>query len=83
MKSILQPAFVLFVALTLLCGVLYPYAITGIGQIAFASQADGSLVLRGDQPVGSSLIGQAFSSPKYFWGRPSATSPMPNPETCL
>lgn len=78
MISILRPAFVLFAVLTLLCGLLYPYAITGIGQIAFASQADGSLVLRGGQPVGSSLIGQAFSSPKYFWGRPSATSPMPN-----
>ena len=81
MISILRPAFVLFAALTLLCGVLYPYAITGIGQIAFASQAEGSLVSRDGQPVGSSLIGQAFSSPKYFWGRPSATSPMPNNAT--
>lgn len=81
MISILRPAFVLFAALTLLCGVLYPYAITGIGQVAFASQAEGSLVLRDGQPVGSSLIGQAFSSPKYFWGRPSATSPMPNNAT--
>lgn len=81
MISILRPAFVLFAILTLLCGVLYPYAITGIGQIAFANQANGSLVLRGGQPVGSSLIGQAFSSPKYFWGRPSATSPMPNNAT--
>lgn len=81
MISILRPAFVLFAALTLLCGVLYPYAITGIGQIAFSSQAAGSLVLRDGQPVGSSLIGQAFSSPKYFWGRPSATSPMPNNAT--
>ena len=72
MISILRPAFVLFAALTLLCGVLYPYAITGIGQIAFASQAAGSLVSRDGQPVGSSLIGQAFSSPRYFWSRPSA-----------
>ncbi|MFZ1766494.1 MAG: potassium-transporting ATPase subunit KdpC, partial [Candidatus Nitrotoga sp.] len=62
-------------------GVLYPYAITGIGQIAFASQAAGSLVSRDGQPVGSSLIGQAFSSPRYFWSRPSATSPMPNNAT--
>lgn len=78
MKSILRPAFVLFAALTLICGVLYPCAIAGIGQLAFADQAQGSIVLRDGQPVGSSLIGQAFSSPKYFWGRPSATSPMPN-----
>jgi K+-transporting ATPase ATPase C chain len=81
MKNILRPAFVLFVTLTLLCGVLYPYAITGIGQVAFAHQAEGSLVSRSGQPVGSLLIGQAFSSPKYFWGRPSATSPMPNNAT--
>ena len=78
MKSILRPALVLFALLTLICGVLYPYAVTGIGKIAFAGQAEGSLVLRDGQPVGSTLIGQAFSSPKYFWGRPSATSPMPN-----
>lgn len=81
MIFILRPAFVLFAALTLLCGVLYPYAITGIGQVAFASQAAGSLVSRDGQPVGSTLIGQAFSSPKYFWSRPSATSPMPNNAT--
>jgi K+-transporting ATPase ATPase C chain len=78
MKSILRPAFVLFVALSIICGVLYPYAITGIAQLAFADQAAGSLVLREGVTVGSSLIGQAFSSPSYFWGRPSATSPMPN-----
>lgn len=78
MKSILRPALVLFAALTLICGVLYPYAIAGIGQVAFASQVEGSLVKRDGQPVGSSLIGQAFTSPKYFWGRPSATSPKPN-----
>jgi potassium-transporting ATPase KdpC subunit len=78
MKSILRPALVLFAALTVICCVLYPYAVTGIGQVAFAHEAEGSLVVRDGQPVGSSLIGQAFSSPQYFWGRPSATSPMPN-----
>ena len=78
MKSVIRPAIVLFAVLTLICGVLYPFAITGIGQIAFASQAGGSLVLRDGKPIGSSLIGQAFSSPAYFWGRPSATSPMAN-----
>lgn len=78
MKSVLRPALVLFTALTFICGVLYPFAITGIGQIFFADKASGSLVLRDGQPVGSMLIGQSFSSPEYFWGRPSATSPMPN-----
>lgn len=81
MKSILRPAFVLLTALTFVCGVLYPFAITGLGQILFADKAAGSLVLRNDKPVGSTLIGQSFSSPKYFWGRPSATSPMPNNAT--
>ena len=81
MNTILRPALVMFAALTLICGVLYPYAVTGIGQVAFASQAEGSLVSSKDRPVGSFLIGQAFSSPKYFWSRPSATSPMPNNAT--
>lgn len=81
MKSILRPALVLFAALTLLCGVLYPYAIAGIGQVAFADAAGGSLIMRGGRQVGSMLIGQAFSSSRYFWGRPSATSPMPNNAT--
>jgi K+-transporting ATPase ATPase C chain len=78
MKSALRPAFVLFAALSLIFGIVYPFAITGIGQVAFASQAGGSLLERGNQTVGSHLIGQAFSSPGYFWGRPSATTPMPN-----
>ncbi|GGE78393.1 hypothetical protein CR103_08225 [Massilia psychrophila] len=78
MKSTLRPALVLFGALTLVVGVLYPLAVTGIGQLAFADKASGSLVLREGKPVGSTLIGQLFSSPGYFWGRPSATGPMPN-----
>lgn len=81
MKSTLRPALVLFAVLTLICGVIYPYAITGIGKLAFSEQAEGSLLTRNGQVVGSSLIGQAFSSPQYFWGRPSATSPMPNNAT--
>lgn len=81
MKTIVRPALFLFVVLTLLCGVIYPYAITGIGQLAFSAQAQGSLISKDGQTVGSSLIGQAFSSPRYFWGRPSATSPMPNNAT--
>jgi K+-transporting ATPase ATPase C chain len=78
MISTLRPALVLFGALTLVVGVLYPVTVTGIGQLAFADQAAGSLLVRAGQPVGSRLIGQAFSAPAYFWGRPSATGPMPN-----
>lgn len=77
MQSILRPTVVTFGALTLLCGVLYPAAVTGVGRAAFAHQADGSLLQAGGKTVGSSLIGQPFSSPGYFWGRPSATVPMP------
>jgi K+-transporting ATPase ATPase C chain len=73
----IRPALVMFGALTLLCGVLYPAAVTGIGHLAFPHQANGSLVEAGGKTVGSSLIGQPFSAPGYFWGRPSATSPMP------
>lgn len=78
MHSTLRPALVLFGVLTLIVGVLYPLAVTGIGKVAFADQVAGSLVMRDGKPVGSTLIGQAFSSPGYFWGRPSATGPMAN-----
>jgi len=74
----LRPALVLFAALTAICGVLYPLATTGIGKLAFSSEVAGSIVERDGKPVGSLLIGQSFTSPKYFWGRPSATSPMAN-----
>lgn len=78
MSSIFRPALVLFGALTILCGVLYPVVVTGVGRVAFPSQAAGSLFESGGKPVGSVLIGQAFTSPRYFWSRPSATAPMPN-----
>ena len=78
MQSILRPALVLFAALTLVCGVLYPLLVTGVAQAAFPAQANGSLVEKDGQVVGSSLIGQSFTSPGYFWGRPSATAPMAN-----
>lgn len=68
----------LFAILTIICGLLYPLTVTVIAQTLFTDKANGSLVLRDGQPVGSLLIGQTFLSPKYFWGRPSATSPMPN-----
>src|SRR5476649_676958 len=78
MSTIVRPAVVLFAALTVICGVIYPIATTGIGKLAFSQQVDGSIIERDGKPVGSSLIGQSFTSPKYFWGRPSATGPMPN-----
>jgi potassium-transporting ATPase KdpC subunit len=78
MKTLIRPAVVLFVLLSAITGIVYPLLVTGIARVAFPAQASGSL-LRDDkgQVVGSSLIGQSFSDPKYFWGRPSATSPMP------
>ena len=67
----------LFVTLTILSGILYPLAVTGICQSTFKDQANGSLIVRDSKVVGSRLIGQQFSDPKYLWGRPSATSPVP------
>lgn len=64
----------LFIVLTLLTGVAYPLVVTGIGQIAFKDKANGSVLTKDGQVVGSSLVGQSFSDAKYFWGRPSATS---------
>jgi K+-transporting ATPase ATPase C chain len=78
MRQILRPALSLFVALSVLTGLIYPLAMTGISQALFPQQAGGSLVERDGKLVGSRLIGQNFSDPKYFWGRLSATSPMPN-----
>jgi len=77
MISTLRPALVLFAALTLATGVAYPLAVTGVGSAVFPGQAAGSLLEVDGKPVGSALIGQQFSSPDYFWGRPSATGPMP------
>ncbi len=76
-ESILRPTLVMFAALTVLVGLAYPLAVTGIAQALFHDQANGSLVLKDGKPAGSALIGQNFSDTKHFWGRPSATSPMP------
>jgi K+-transporting ATPase ATPase C chain len=73
----IRPAASLLLALTLVVGIAYPLAITGVARVAFPSQAAGSLVRDGDRVIGSRLIGQSFSDPKYFWGRPSATGPNP------
>ena len=74
----LRPALVLFVSLSAVTGLVYPLAMTAIGRAAFARQASGSMIEdRGGKAVGSQLIGQQFDAPGYFWGRPSATSPMP------
>jgi len=77
MKSQLRPALTLFVLLTLLAGVVYPALVTGVAQGVFPRQANGSILKKGDTSVGSVLIGQAFDDPRYFWGRPSATDPVP------
>ena len=91
MNTVLRPMLVLFAALTLVTGVVYPLVVTAIGAWVFPSQVNGSLVTRdgavvgqsgprgtGREVVGSVLIAQSFQDPKYFWGRLSATSPMPN-----
>jgi K+-transporting ATPase ATPase C chain len=72
-----RAALVGYALLTLLTGLLYPLAITGIAQLAFPAQANGSLIVEDGKLLGSALIGQPFSDPKYFWGRPSATGPQP------
>jgi len=77
MKTLLQPAVSLFVLLTAVTGIAYPLMVTGIAKVAFSQAADGSLIVKDGKPVGSVLIGQNFTDPKYFWGRPSATSPQP------
>jgi K+-transporting ATPase ATPase C chain len=74
----LRPAIVSFLLLTLLTGVAYPLLVTGISQATMSDKANGSLIVKDGKTAGSSLIGQSFSSPKYFWGRTSATGPVPN-----
>jgi K+-transporting ATPase ATPase C chain len=77
MSSLIRPAVVLFLILTAVTGVAYPLVVTGIAQVVFPVQAGGSLLVKDGKAVGSRLIGQSFSDPKYFWSRPSATSPQP------
>ena len=77
MTTLFRPAIVLLLVLTVITGVVYPLVVTGIAQVAFPTQAGGSLVIRDGKSVGSALIGQSFSDPKHFWSRPSATAPQP------
>ena len=76
----LRPAvvsLVLLTLLTLLTGVVYPLAVTAVAQVLFPFQANGSVLLEQGKPIGSELIGQQFSEPRYFWSRLSATGPVP------
>jgi K+-transporting ATPase ATPase C chain len=75
--QLIRPAVSLLVVMTLLLGIVYPFVITGAAKLAFPRQAGGSLIYQDGKLRGSTLIGQSFSDPKYFWGRPSATTPQP------
>jgi potassium-transporting ATPase KdpC subunit len=77
MNSIVRPAAVLLLLMTVLTGIAYPLVVTGIAQLVFPQQAAGSLIVRDGKSIGSRLIGQSFSDPRNFWSRPSATGPMP------
>ena len=77
MRSQFRPAVVSLVSLTLITGLVYPAIVTGMASSAFAGKAGGSVIVVDQKARGSELIGQAFSEAKYFWSRPSATSPVP------
>lgn len=77
MKDQLRPALTMLLILTVLTGLVYPLAVTGLAQLFFPNQANGSLIVHNGKVIGSKLIGQYFDKPQYFWSRPSATSPFP------
>ena len=77
MKSNIRPVLTVFTMLTLITGVLYPLVVTGIAQVVFPFQANGSLIIDNGSLLGSKLIGQNFADPRYFWGRPSRTAGSP------
>ncbi|TLY49507.1 MAG: potassium-transporting ATPase subunit KdpC [Gammaproteobacteria bacterium] len=78
MRTLLRPALGLLLAFSVITGVVYPLVVTGVAQLTFTHAANGSLIGPNDKPLGSELIGQPFADPKYFWPRPSATTPSPN-----
>jgi K+-transporting ATPase ATPase C chain len=77
MRALVRPTLVLFLILSAITGIVYPLLVTGVARVLFPAQAAGSLIVSDGRVVGSHLIGQSFSDPKYFWGRPSATTPQP------
>jgi len=77
MKDQIRPALTMLLLLTVLTGLVYPLAVTGLAQLLFPDQANGSLIVREGRVIGSRLIGQYFDKPEYFWSRPSATAPFP------
>jgi potassium-transporting ATPase KdpC subunit len=78
MSRLIRNAVSMLVVMTAITGIAYPLVATGVAQVLFPHQANGSLIEKDGKPVGSELIGQYFDDPKYFWGRPSATTPQPN-----
>lgn len=77
MRTLIRPAILAMVVLTLLTGAIYPSLVTGVSYVLFRHQAEGSLIMKGDSVIGSELIGQSFSQPQYFWSRASGTGPVP------
>ncbi|MCX6005975.1 MAG: potassium-transporting ATPase subunit KdpC [Chloroflexi bacterium] len=77
MQHQLRSALVILAVFTVITGIIYPLLVTGIAQLVFNNQANGSFIIKDSKNYGSYLIGQQFSNPKYFWGRPSATAPSP------
>lgn len=77
MSRLIRNAISMLLVMTAITGLAYPLVATGVAQVLFPHQANGSLIMHGDKPIGSELIGQTFDDPKYFWGRPSATAPQP------
>jgi K+-transporting ATPase ATPase C chain len=77
MGTYFRPALILLALFTLLTGLIYPVVVTGLAQLLFPYQANGSIIVEENTSIGSELVGQPFSDPGYFWGRPSATGPYP------